>query len=142
MGFLDKLKSTFGGSAVRSNVEIGDEYVELEADLDKKQKSRIWIKTFMLNEFDDIKQVLDAIREGYTVSVVNIGPLKEKDMISLKRAVEKIKKTVEANDGDIAGIAENLLIVTPSFARVYRGQPKEKAEERKTEVATVSEVDI
>ena len=36
------------------------------------------------------------------------------------------KKTVEANDGDIAGFGENWLVVTPSFARVDRGLPTDK----------------
>ncbi len=103
-------------------VEITDDYVELEADVEKKQRAKVLIKMFMMKEFDDIKPILDAIREGYTISVVNIAPLKEKDMATLKRAIDKLKKTVEANDGDIAGLAESLLIVTPSFARVHRGK--------------------
>lgn len=89
------------------------------------------VKLFNISEFDDIKPILDAIREGYTISIINIQPLKEKDLMTLKRAVDKLKKTVEANEGDIAGLTENLLIATPSFAKVHRG---EKREEPETEV--------
>ncbi len=122
--FFEKLGKAFSRD---NEVEITDDYVELEADIEKKQRAKVLIKMFMMSEFDDIKPVLDAIREGYTISIVNIGPLKEKDMVTLKRAIDKLKKTVEANDGDIAGLAENLLIVTPSFARVHRGAKEEKA---------------
>jgi len=99
------------------------------------------VKVFMLKEFDDIKPVLDSIREGYTISLVNIQPLKENDMMTLKRAIDKIKKTVEANDGDIAGIAENLLIATPSFAKVYRGEKAKKPTVEQPEVEEVETYD-
>ena len=41
------------------------------------------------------KTVLDDLREGYTIALVNIKPLKEKDLIELKRAINKIKKTCD-----------------------------------------------
>ncbi len=100
--------------------EVGEDYVELAADL-KDSKAKVMIKPHTLTKFDDIRGVLSAVREGMTISILNIAPLKEKDITELKRAIDKIKKTVEANDGDIAGFGENWLIVTPSFARVDRG---------------------
>lgn len=121
--FFDKFKNVITGKR-ESEIEIDDEYVELEADIEKKEKAKVLIKLYTLEEFDDIKPILDSVREGYTISVINITPLKEKDMVTLKRAVDKLKKTIEANEGDIAGITENLLIVTPSFARVHRGVQK------------------
>ena len=47
--------------------------------------------------------------------------LRDKDVFELKRAVSKIKKTCDALEGDIAGF-ENLIIVTPSFAKIFRGR--------------------
>ncbi len=136
MGFFDRFKV-----GTQKETEIGEEYVELEADIAKKVKSNVLIKVFLLKEFDDIKQVLDAIREGYTISIINIQPLKETDMMTLKRAIDKIKKTVEANEGDIAGIAENLLIATPSFAKVYRGEKNKTKSTNATEEPNVEEVE-
>jgi len=105
--------------STESGVELGEDYVELEADV-KDQKSKVLIRPFTLTKYDDIKEVLNAIREGTTIALMNIGPLKEKDITELKRAVDKVKKTVDANEGDIAGFGENFLVVTPSFARVWR----------------------
>ena len=102
-----------------SEIELGDEYVELEANV-KSSKAKISIKPFRLESFEDIKDVITAIREGYTIAIVNIAPLKEKDRLALKRAIEKLKKTLDANDGDIAGFGEDFLVATPSFATVYR----------------------
>lgn len=102
------------------DVELGEDYVELEADLGKDLKSKVLVKPFTLNKYEDIKDVLNAVREGRTISILNIAPLKEKDLTELKRAIDKVKKTVEASGGDIAGFGENWLIVTPSFAKVWR----------------------
>ncbi len=61
--------------------------------------------------------------------MVNIKPLKEKDLIELKRAINKLKKTADAIDGDIAGFGEDYIVATPSFASVYRSKGTEEVQE-------------
>ena len=39
----------------------------------------------------------------------------------MKRAINKLKKTTDAIEGDIAGFGDDYVVVTPSFAQVYRG---------------------
>lgn len=104
-----------------TELELNEDYIELETEGIPQKKGKILIKLFTLKDYEDIKGVLDALREGYIIPIVNFAPLKEKEMVSLKRAIDKLKKTVEANNGDLAGLSENLLIATPSFARVHRG---------------------
>jgi len=123
-GIKNKFSSLIKSS---SEVELGEDYVELEADV-KGSKAKINIRPFTLETFEDVKSILTAIREGYTIALINIAPIKEKDRTGLKRAVDKLKKTLEANDGDIAGFGENWLIATPSFAKVYRGGEEESEE--------------
>ena len=125
MALFDSLKKVF--TTQDSDVELGEDYVELEADI-KDQKSKVLVRPFTLEKFDDIKEVINAVREGFTISILNIEPLKDKDLAELKRAIDKIKKTVEANEGDIAGFGENFLVVTPSFAKVWRASAAKKAE--------------
>ena len=50
--------------------------------------------------------------------------IKSKDFIYLKLAIAKIKKTVEAMEGSIAGFGENIIIATPQFAEVQRVHEK------------------
>jgi len=124
MALWGDIKKKIGNVFTTEEVpELGEDYVELAADL-KDSKAKVMIKPHTLTKFDDIRGVLNAIREGYTISILNIAPLKEKDITELKRAIDKLKKTVEANEGDIAGFGENWLIVTPSFAKVDRGGNK------------------
>jgi SepF-like predicted cell division protein (DUF552 family) len=98
------------------------EYIEVSSEPQKKS-SKINIRPFILETFEDVKPILDALREGYTISLINIRPLKDKDLVELKRAINKLKKTCEAIDGDIAGFGEDWIAVTPSFASIHRPQP-------------------
>jgi len=100
--------------------ELTDDYVEIDTSAGKTGKTKIIVRPFVVQDFGDIKPILDSLREGMTVALVNIKPLKERDIIELKRAVSKLKKTCEAIDGDIAGFGEDWVVVTPSFAQVHR----------------------
>ncbi len=103
-------------------------YVELDSE-GEEFKSKIIVRPFVLKDFDDVKEILDSLREGYTIALVNIKPLKDKDLVELKRAINKLKKTTDAIDGEIAGFGEDYIVVTPSFAQIYRA--KESAQEFK-----------
>ena len=87
------------------------------------------VKPFVVEDFNDIKDILDALREGYTITLINIKALKDRDIVELKRTVNKLKKTCDAIEGDIAGFGEDWIVVTPSFAQVYRSQQTEEVEE-------------
>ncbi len=123
----EKLKGL--GSAGYKDAEQTEDYVELDTDVEDV-KSKITIRPFVIDDFEDIKPILDSLREGRTIALVNIKPLKEKDLVELKRAVNKIKKTTDAIEGEIAGFGDDYIVVTPSFAQIYRTkQTKEVREE-------------
>ncbi|MEM4271168.1 MAG: cell division protein SepF [Candidatus Pacearchaeota archaeon] len=95
------------------------EYIEIDLGPEPK-KSKVLVRPFILRKFDDIPEILNSLREGYTIAVIDMKPLREKDVIELKRAISKIKKTAEALEGNIAGFGENIVIVTPNFADIYK----------------------
>ena len=100
--------------------ELNDDYVEIDTNAPKGIKSKILVRPFVIQDFADIKPILDSLREGMTIALVNIRQLKERDIVELKRAINKIKKTCDAINGDIAGFGEDWIVVTPSFAQVHR----------------------
>ena len=104
--------------------EFTDDYIEIDTDK-VTPKAKIVVRPFVIEDFADIKPALDALREGYTIALINIRPLKDRDIVELKRAVNKLKKTTDAIDGDIAGFGDDWLVVTPSFAGVYRSKVTE-----------------
>src|SRR5574342_389962 len=114
--FLEKLS---GPKYEELEQETG--YVELEND-GEISKSKVLVRPFMLEDFDDVKPVLDSLREGYTIALVNIRPLKDKDLVELKRAINKLKKTTDAIEGEIAGFGDDFLVITPSFVSIYRSK--------------------
>ena len=93
-------------------------FVEVEG-LEEEKKVSVKIDT--LKDYSDVDRVLQFLREG-NILFLKIKDLRSKDINELKKAVEKIKKTCAAMDGDIAGVDEDFLVITPKFARVYRGK--------------------
>ena len=127
MDFFSKLKEKFASSPKYEELEKETEYVELEND-GEIAKSKVIVRPYMLEQFDDVKPVLDSLREGYTIALVNIKPLKDKDLVELKRAINKLKKTTDAIEGEIAGFGDDYLVVTPSFASIYRSKQMKTVE--------------
>jgi len=101
--------------------ELSDDYVEIDTNVSRGGKAKILVRPFVIQDFADIKPVLDSLREGMTIALINIRQLKDRDIVELKRAVSKLKKTCDAIEGDIAGFGEDWIVVTPSFAQIHRG---------------------
>lgn len=118
---FDKIRKALSGSIN----EVDDaEYIEIDLGQTKKDK-KILVKLFVLKQYEDVNQVLNALRQGYTIVIIDIKILKQRDSIELKRAVSKIKKTIDALNGSIAGFGENIVIATPSFAHIHKEEIKE-----------------
>jgi len=130
-GALSRIKDKFLGSGTDFNYGDLDEedYLEIDAGKDIGTKKKIVVKPFIVEEFAHIKPALDALREGYTIALINIKSIKDKDIVELKRAVNKLKKTCDAIEGDIAGFGEDWIVVTPNFAEIYRTKQVEELEE-------------
>ncbi len=120
--FFSKLKEKIGP---KQEVPEEEGYVEVDTE-HEETKSKVVVRPFILKDFEDIKEILDSLRRGYTICLINIKPLKDKDLIELKRAINKLKKTTDAIEGEIAGFGEDWIVVTPSFAEIYRTKETEE----------------
>jgi len=126
---LGRIKEKLTSS--QSMGEEGDEeFVELNTSVIDDSRTKIIVRPFIVDDFSDIKEILDALREGYTIALINIKPLKDKDMVELKRAVAKLKKTCDAIEGDIAGFGEDWIVNTPSFGEIYRNKQTQHLKEQ------------
>lgn len=115
-----RLKKAFSTSGENS----GEEYLEIDLGQEKKEK-KVLVKLFDLKDYEDVNEVLSALREGYTIAIIDTQVLRKREVIELKRAISKIKKTVDALEGSIMGFKE-FVIVAPSFAKIERDQTKPK----------------
>jgi SepF-like predicted cell division protein (DUF552 family) len=118
--FFSSLKEKLTGPKFE-DLEAEEGYVELDTTA-MESKSKILVRPFTLEDFEDVKPILDSMREGYTIALINIRPLKERDLVELKRAINKLKKTTEAINGEIAGFGEDYIVVTPSFATIHKSK--------------------
>ncbi len=123
------MKKIFGSKSKDNFSE--EDYLEIDLESEKKL-NKVSIKLFVLSSYEDSNFILNSIRDGYTIAIMDIRNLKKKDPIELKRAISKIKKTVDALEGSIAGFGENTIIVTPAFATIDRevSRPKEESKKR------------
>lgn len=129
-------------SAIRDKL-LGDSDFEIPEQIDKDflhvddtgpgEKAKIVLRPYSLQEFEDVKPILDALREGYTIPLVNIRGLKDKDLVELKRAINKLKKTTDAIEGDIAGFGEDWIAIVPSFASIHREKKQVEAPSQRYE---------
>lgn len=123
-----KIRNAFTNTS--SDEFLGDEYLEIDLN-QEKQDNKVVVKLYNLKEYEDAVQILNSLREGYTIGIIDIKGLKKKDPIELKRAISKIKKTVDALEGSIAGFGEHTVIVTPSFAKIQKENIKSHNQDRR-----------
>lgn len=116
-------KKVFGKS------DDSEDFIPIDFDEAHSRKQKVLVRPFTLKVYDDVNEILNSLREGYTIAVIDIKPMKTKDVIELKRAISKIKKTVEAMEGSIAGFGEHTIIATPDFADVYKA-PVQKQDKK------------
>lgn len=134
----NKIKSGMTTAKDDFGDEGEEEYLELDTDAPTVggRRTKILVRPFVLEDFSDVKPIIESLREGYTICLVNIRPLKAKDVVELKRAINKLKKTCDALSGDIAGFSEEWVVVTPGFAEVHRAKTAIRSRPRENERQT------
>lgn len=95
-----------------------DEFLEIDAEKLKEER-QVNVRIETLESYADADRIQNLVREGNVV-FLRIKQLRMKDISELKRSVDKLRKTCMAMNGDIVGVDEDFLIITPSFARIYR----------------------
>jgi SepF-like predicted cell division protein (DUF552 family) len=104
----------------KTEEEPREEFVEIDTDK-LKEDLQVNVRIETLSDYADADRVQNLVREGNVV-FLRINQLRMKDIGELKRAVDKLRKTCTAMNGDIVGVGEDFLIITPQFARIYRGK--------------------
>ena len=109
MGILDKFKGS------------EDEYLQLEHPQEDAGPKLKTVEIEKMDSYADSDRIQKKVRDG-GIMLVKIRDLKNKDVSELKRAVERVKKTCLAIDGDIAGVGEDWIVVCGTGAKVHREQ--------------------
>jgi SepF-like predicted cell division protein (DUF552 family) len=118
MGVKDYLNKLLG---TESTAGISDDYIELDeggefTQFDTPSRS---IKVCKLRGFADIDISARELSEGNIV-IIDIKPLADRSMNELKHAIDEMKDICLSMGGDIAGITEYHLILTPPNVKIER----------------------
>jgi filamentous hemagglutinin family protein len=71
-----------------------------------------------IQRYEDLKAFTDYVYGG-NVLILDFSPIAEEEVI-LKRITNDLKKLAGEIDGDIAGIGNNLMILSPSGVKIDR----------------------
>ena len=118
-GFLNfsRAKEEFVEDSTEEYLSISEADTRVEAN-----EKIVDVKTFVLDDYDSIRDILDVIRGGKTMCLIDIHLLRNKDPDELRRAVDKIKKTVEAVSGELVGFHENWIMSAPQNVHIHKGR--------------------
>lgn len=97
-----------------------DEYMEIGEDA-MRSDGKIGVRIETLGGYGDTDRIQQLVREGNVV-FLRIKDLRAKDIAELKRSVDKLRKTCTAMNGDMVGVEEDFLVITPQYAQIYRGR--------------------
>ena len=120
---LKKLRKSFGSGGQYDEREK-DEFIEVDVGGVAGSgaipaQGKIGIRIESLSEFSETEKVLRFLREG-SIVMLKIKTLKEKDLSELKRAVERLKRTILAQNGDLVGVEQYWLLLVPEHVTVHR----------------------
>ncbi len=113
--------SIFGRT--RAEAEPKKELVELDWE-HPQGASDMTLKIVGVEKFADVDKVLDALRDNRNIVVMKIKSTLASDKDEVRKAIRRVQKTTYAIGGDIVGLAEDLIVVTPPNVSIDRSKPK------------------
>lgn len=109
----------------KANVEVAssdgsvEEFTEIPMDVEQPEKVKIMIER--LDSLADTDRIIKKVRTGNVV-IAKIKDLKENNLDELKHSISKIKTSCMVFQGDIAGVGDEWLLVTPSSVKINRAE--------------------
>ena len=103
----------------KEDVRELDEYTEVPMELEEGRHVKIMIEK--LENYAGVDSVIRKVREGNIV-IAKIKELKESNLAELKQAIAKMKTAAANFDGDIAGVGDEWIILTPRVAKIERDE--------------------
>ena len=97
-------------------------YVDLEKYAETKtsetSSATMHVAVGEIQRYEDIKEISNYVYGG-NILILDFSPISDEEVI-LKRITNELKKMAKDIDGDIAGIGNNLMIISPSGVKVDR----------------------
>jgi len=114
MGIVNKIFGDKKSGDVEGYVDL-EKYVESSSGA---ESANMFVRVGEIQRYEDLKEFTDYVYGG-NVLILDFSPIAEEEVI-LKRITNDLKKLAKEINGDIAGIGNNLMIVSPSNVKVER----------------------
>jgi filamentous hemagglutinin family protein len=121
MGLVNKILGD------KKSSDMKDGYVDLEKYVESAEgamPAKMHVRIGEIQRYEDLKEFTDYIYGG-NVLILDFSAIAEEEVI-LKRITNDLKKLAGEINGDIAGIGNNLMIVSPSGVKIDRRKLKGK----------------
>jgi SepF-like predicted cell division protein (DUF552 family) len=116
---LEKILKPSTGARAPTHVSREPKFVELDWRSGARESAH-FLRVLQLNDFTDVEGVLDHLRDRNNVLILKVKPSLVAEKMELKRALKRIQRTTSAIGGDIAGIKEDIIVITPPSVRIAR----------------------
>lgn len=80
---------------------------------------KVYLKALALHSLGELDSIKSEVKTG-NILIIRVGPLAEKSVDDVKRAVGELCDFTEQIGGDIARLGEERIVLTPSFVTVWR----------------------
>ena len=115
MGLVNKIFGDRDSSDVEGYVDL-EKYIESGGE--SASGGRMQVRVGEIQRYDDLKQFTDYVYGG-NLLILDFSPIAEEEVI-LKRITNDLKKLITEINGDIAGIGNNLMIISPKDVKIDR----------------------
>ncbi len=95
-----------------------DDYVEMPVEIEEKG-GHVKIIIEKLENYAAADRVIKKLREGNIV-ILKVKELKDSNLNELKHVISKLRTVCNSIEGDIVGVGDEWIILTPANARVER----------------------
>ena len=103
--------------------DSSEDYLSItETDSSGHVDKDLEVRVFVLDDYENIRDILDVLRNEKTLCLIDIHLLRNKDPDELRRAIDKLKKTIDAVSGEIVGFHENWILAAPKNVHIHKGR--------------------
>lgn len=113
-------------SSKDENASLADqEFVDLrDHEAPTTDEGAFNVRVAEMHDVEDLKALSGLVYQG-DMLLIDVSPL-EGDEIALQRVTKEFKKIAQDVDGDVAGVGDDLLLVSPTGVKVDRSKVRVK----------------
>lgn len=114
MGIVNKIFGEKKSGYTQGYVDL-EKYIETTQDY---SAAKMNVRVGEIHRYEDLKHFTDYIYGG-NMLLLDFSPIAEEEVL-LKRVTDDLKKLSDEINGDIAGIGNSMMIISPSDVKIDR----------------------